>query len=295
MFPHSKNTMAVPPGATIGEQLEYRNISQKEFAARMGMSEKHISRLIHGKVELTTEAALRLEYVLGIPAEFWNRMEADYRTNLARVKEEREIEEDENKLSLFPYKEMVALGWLPEAWKRSDKVIHLRSFFEVARLDSLDKLSVPGIAYQAKGKGTKKDYVFAAWAQMARLEARKQDVNAVDLEKLESKLSEIKKIITQIDFFNEDSLVPLREILAECGVVLICLPAIGNVDIFGAVFLDSRHIVLALIENMEPEMFRYSFFHEVGHILGKHIYSMENVTEEQERQVDAFAREILSL
>lgn len=46
---HDKNTIAVSPGATIQEQLEDREISQRDFAERMGMSENHISQLINGK------------------------------------------------------------------------------------------------------------------------------------------------------------------------------------------------------------------------------------------------------
>ena len=47
----SKNFIAIPPGETIREQLENRGMTQKEFAQRMDMSEKHISNLINGKVE----------------------------------------------------------------------------------------------------------------------------------------------------------------------------------------------------------------------------------------------------
>ena len=36
----SKSIIATPPGTTIKEQLEDRGMTQKDFAARMGMSEK---------------------------------------------------------------------------------------------------------------------------------------------------------------------------------------------------------------------------------------------------------------
>ena len=61
----SRSYIATPPGATIKEQLKDRGMSQKEFASRMDMSEKHISRLINGEVQLTHEVAYRLEMVLG--------------------------------------------------------------------------------------------------------------------------------------------------------------------------------------------------------------------------------------
>lgn len=66
----SKNTIATPPGATIREQLEDRGMTQKNFALRMNLSEKHVSQLINGDVRLTPEIAERLEMVLGIPASF---------------------------------------------------------------------------------------------------------------------------------------------------------------------------------------------------------------------------------
>ena len=80
----SRCIIATPPGATIKEQLKDRGMSQKEFAARMDMSEKHISKLINGEVQLTPEVAVRLEMVLGVPAKFWNNLEAIYREKLIK-------------------------------------------------------------------------------------------------------------------------------------------------------------------------------------------------------------------
>ena len=57
----SQSFIATPPGATIREQLKDRGMSQKEFAARMDLSEKHVSKLINGEVQLTPEVAVRLE------------------------------------------------------------------------------------------------------------------------------------------------------------------------------------------------------------------------------------------
>ena len=81
----SRSYIAIPPGATIKEQLNDRGMSQKEFATRMNMSEKHISKLINGDVQLTPEVAVRLEVVLGVPAKCWNNLEAIYRKKLQLV------------------------------------------------------------------------------------------------------------------------------------------------------------------------------------------------------------------
>lgn len=67
------------------------------------MTEKHISNLINGKVELSQNVALRLESVLGVPAKFWNNLEAIYREKVARATDENELEEDISIAKEFPY------------------------------------------------------------------------------------------------------------------------------------------------------------------------------------------------
>lgn len=86
----SKSYIAVPPGETIREQLEYRNMSEKEFAKEMGMPSSNIADLLEGDIPLTGKIAAKLEEVLGIDAPFWNRYEAHYRKILAKVEAENE-------------------------------------------------------------------------------------------------------------------------------------------------------------------------------------------------------------
>ncbi len=88
----SHSYIATPPGVTIKEQIVDRGMSQIEFAARMDMSEKHISKLINGEVLLTSEMAMRLEMVLGLPAHFWNNLESIYREKLQLIQEENEMD-----------------------------------------------------------------------------------------------------------------------------------------------------------------------------------------------------------
>ncbi len=89
-------TIAIPPGETIREQLEERGLTQKELARLMGLSEKHVSRLVNGKVILTPETAALLEKALEVPARFWLALEAGYRADLLKVERETAaLKEDE--------------------------------------------------------------------------------------------------------------------------------------------------------------------------------------------------------
>ncbi len=107
----SKTIQATPPGYTIREQLEDRQMTQKEFSVRMDMSEKHISRLINGEVRLTPDTANRLEAVLGVPSEFWNNLEAIYRSKKQKAEEENTMDSDIEIMRNMPYAEAVSLGW----------------------------------------------------------------------------------------------------------------------------------------------------------------------------------------
>ncbi|TGD21572.1 helix-turn-helix domain-containing protein [Companilactobacillus suantsaicola] len=142
MYPHSKKTIAVPPGATIKEQLQDRHMSQKEFAIRMDMSEKHISHLINGKVELTNDVAQRLESVLGVPAPVWNNLESRYRERLAKVSSELTDEREMNLVKRFPYQKMSVEGWVSKTDDYNEQVRNLRRFFEVANLKVLYTLGI---------------------------------------------------------------------------------------------------------------------------------------------------------
>ena len=97
-------------------------------------------------MRLTPDVAVRLESVLGIPAQFWNNLEAIYQEKLIKAKEENDLDEDIELAKHFPYSEMANHGWVPKATRVQDKVMNLRKFFEVARLPFLESQPVLGIA-----------------------------------------------------------------------------------------------------------------------------------------------------
>ena len=90
----SRTYIVTPPGATIKEQLDDRGMSQKELASCMAVSDEYVNHLINGEVQLTPDVANRLEIVLGIPASFWNNLEAIYREKLIKIAAENAIVSD---------------------------------------------------------------------------------------------------------------------------------------------------------------------------------------------------------
>lgn len=78
--------IAIPPGASIREQMENKMMTEKELAIKMNMTDEELKKLLSGNMDITTDIAKKLEEVLGVPASFWNRLEAIYREKLELIK-----------------------------------------------------------------------------------------------------------------------------------------------------------------------------------------------------------------
>ena len=294
MAMRSKTILATPPGYTIREQLKARHMTQKEFALRMDMSEKHISHLMNGEVSLTPEVAIRIETILGISARYWNNLEAIYREKLLLAEEENAMDADIEILRQMPYAEAVRYGWIERASSKVfDKVRNMRRFFEVAHLGAIANLRIPGIAYRKLGESSKNDYVLAVWAQKARLAAREREIAPINLHRLASIINDVRMLTTEPP---EEFISKLYDYYSNCGVAVVFLPHMKGSFLHGASFIDGKKIVMALtLRGTDADKFWFSLFHETAHILEGHITKLEGTTEADEAEADKFARDTLIL
>lgn len=283
----SRTYIASPPGATIKEQLNDRGMSQKEFALRMDMSEKHISKLINGDVQLTPEMSIRLEMVLGVPAKFWNNLEAIYREKLIKVQSEKEMDEDEQLVKQFPYNEMAKYGWVPETRNLKEKVVNLRKYFEVVRLTLLQDNRLTNISCRRLAVTKKSDFALMAWTQQAKIEARKLQTSPIDIKELIEIIPEIRKMTLKKP--EEFSLI-LNEMLADCGIALVFLPHLKESFLHGASFIDGKKVVVGLTaRGKDADKFWFGLFHELAHIILGHVGQKDGTTEEDEKNADKWA------
>ena len=287
----SRSTIATPPGATIKEQLIERGMSQKEFAARMNMSEKHISKLINGEVLLTTDVAVRLEMVIGVPARFWTNLEAIYREKLIKAEVENSMDADVEIVKKFPYNEMAKLGWVPETRNPNEKVINLRKYLEVVELSLLNNSQITRIACRRLAVTEKSDLALMAWAQQAKLIAREIKISPINIKGLTGLIPTLRKLTLS----KPNEVCPrLKESLAECGVALVFLPHLKGSFLQGATFMDGGKIVVGMTDRgKDADKFWFSLFHELAHIVLGHIGQNNGTTDEDEKNADNWAAEAL--
>lgn len=283
----SRNYIATPPGATIKEQLNDRGMSQKEFSVRMDMSEKHISRLINGEVKLTPDVAVRLEIVLGVPAIFWNNLEAIYREKLIKVAAENAMDADTELARQFPYSEMASYGWIPHTKDIKEKVINLRKYFEVVALSLLKNEQITRLACRRLAITEKGDLALMAWAQEAKIKARNISTSPINIKGLLSVIPEIRKmtVLKPNDFCPE-----LKQALSDLGIALVFLPHLKGSFLQGATFLDGSKIVVGLTaRGKDADKFWFSLFHELAHIVLGHVGQVNGTSEQDEKDADLWA------
>ena len=188
---------------------------------------------------------------------------------------------------------MSNLKWVAPTKRKEERALNLRAFFEVAHLGILDDLCIPGIAYRQVGDNSKNDYALAAWAQKARIESRKIEVSAINVEKLQSSIPAIRALtIQKPDFFCDK----LQRLLNECGIAIVFLPHIGGSFLHGATFIEGNRIVIGLtVRGRDADRFWFSLFHELYHILAGHIFNLnqEEPEIERENKANQYARDTL--
>ena len=285
----SQTYIAIPPGETIKEQLSFRGMSQKEFAIRMCLTEKHVTNLLKGRVQLTSNVAMRLESVLGVPAIFWENLESLYREALIKVEEENQIEVDAEIAKNLPYSDMVKYDWIPSSKNPYEKVDNLRKFFEVSRLQLIDDPAINHIACRRFASGN--DYALLAWAQKAKLEARNCETKEINISGLKKAIPDIRSMST----LSPEVFCPkLIKLFSDNGIALIFLPHIKSSALHGASFYDGKKIVIGLtIRRKYADIFWFSLFHEIAHIIYGHIGQSNGTSDNDEKEADSFARETL--
>ena len=232
-----------------------------------------------------------MEMVLGVPAKFWNNLEAIYREKIIKAEAENAMDADVELAKQFPYGEMAKFGWVPETREAREKVVNLRKYFEVVELSLLGSEQITRIACRRLAITEKSDLALIAWAQEARIKARGIQTAPINIKGLISAMPEIRKmtVLKPKEFCPQ-----IKKCLADCGIALVFLPHLKGSFLQGASFVDGNKIVVGLTaRGKDADRFWFSLFHELAHIALGHVGQPNGTSEEDEKAADIWAGDIL--
>lgn len=257
-------SVAIAPGETIRENMEFLGMNQKELAARLDITQKHLSNIMNGNAPITYDTALKLEIVIGPSAQFWMNLESNYQLTKARLEEQERLDEDLDVLKGIPYKEMSGFGWVEETADRKKRVFNCRSFFGVAELGSVQPSY--NVAFRKHKKVREiSDLGVFAWLRKAELEGLNMEVEKFSKRKLSNFIPTFRELTLKEpgDFYPE-----MERLCAECGVALVLVPYLPKTYICGATIWRNNKAILALsVRGKKADVFWFTFFHELAHLI----------------------------
>ena len=131
--------------------------------------------------------------------------------------------------------------------------------------------------------------------ELASKKARDKTTTKLNRRKLEKSLPALRELTRQDP---ESFPQLLSDILLDCGIVLVGLPALANANLNGATkkFGNGSALLLLTDRNKASDIFWFSLFHEIGHILENDFSSDDGNSESylrSEEQADQFAKDLL--
>jgi HTH-type transcriptional regulator/antitoxin HigA len=285
------------PGEILAELLEERGMSQAELARRTGRPTKTINEIVKGKSALTTETALQLERVFGVPARFWNNLERSYREYVARKEEAKRLSNQTDWLRKFPIRAMVQYGWIEKKQSDVEQVETLLRFFGVNSVEAWRDILDKTVAAFRKSAAFEVDPgAIAAWLRQGELEAQGIDCRLFDLKKFREALQAIRALTAES---SESSQNELQQMCAEAGVAVTFVPQMPNSRVFGATrwLSPTKALIQLSLRYKTDDHFWFTFFHESAHLIrhGKKLVFLEGDSSAgaMEEEANRFAADFL--
>lgn len=296
-----KKSLLSCPGDTIQEHIDYIGMSQAELAERLGRSVPKLNELIKGKAPLTNDTATKLEYVLGIPANFWLNLERNYQDELLEIKRLEDLEEYKIWVTSFPLNIMKKFRILPIS---NDKVVLadcLLKFFRVATPKQWSEIyNGSSLAFKIELRHTTEPQAISVWLRLGELQADKLEVAQFDKKALKDSLDQIHEISYK---HSETWLEDLQSLCASCGLALVYTPCIAKAPIWGASrWIKNNSVPLIQMTDRKKDYnaFWFTFYHELAHILyhGKKDIFIDGLDSiepdmDKENEADEFAGRML--
>lgn len=290
-----ENLIGFHPGSYVEDIIDDLNISQNEFAERLGTSSKTVSELVNGLCNISPDLAYKLEQLTSISFDMWMNLQNAYDKKKAEI-EARVVSDEDEVVDKIDLKYFKVHGLIEDKkYFREEKKEVLRSKLNVANLLYFKKFNSQ-VSYRNKYAFSDESIINSnVMLELAENISRNKTDTKLNINKLKSSYEEIKRLILK-DY--DEFLPALKDILLDCGIVLVALPHLRNSGLNGACKKFKNGSVLLLItdRNKRADIFWFSLLHELGHIVKKDFYTNEldiKEYESKERIANDFAADFL--
>lgn len=258
--------LAFHPGYYISEIIDETEITQDEFAKRLGTTPKTLSKIVNGKAKLSNEIAYKLSVMLDTSVDMWLNLQKEFDCKCLEISNKKALDEQIEILKQIDYSYFVKNNFIKDTSNISERIRRICSFLSISNLTILLEPDLCANFRSGIKEWNEKNIINNnIWLAIAIKIARDKSVKSYNPDRLKEYLPEIRGMTMK----SPDVFVPrLKEIFAECGVSFVLLPKMKNAAINGAVkWLSSNKAVLAVCDRRNyADTFWFSLFHEIKHI-----------------------------
>lgn len=252
------------PGQLIAELLEKRGWSQRTLAVVLEKDESTVNKIVAGKGSVTTETALAMEDVFGVPADHFLDLQRKYDLAVARISS-RPDRGRATRAALFgdlPIAAMVKRGWIAASDPQNLKEVEtgLIKFFGVKSADEIEVLPHAARKTQVNTNATPAQL---AWLYRVKAIAEELLVARYSKAALEETLPRLQALMVAPE---EARKVP--RMLMECGIRFVIVESLPSAKIDGVCFwLDDQAPVIGISMRYDRiDNFWFVLRHELEHV-----------------------------
>jgi HTH-type transcriptional regulator/antitoxin HigA len=247
--------------------MELRNWTQSDLAEVMGITVKHLNKILQDNQPITLDMARILGEVFNTTAQYWVNIDTGYRLWSFQEKSQTEIEA-EIKASIYermPIKDMLAKGWLQPFSSANELQKQVLEFWGWEKLDFsvIDKDYLPFMTRKSEAYNSFNASYAVTWYQKALNESKKFPHSNYKEQKL-TRLFDALHSYTVI----EDGINQFINDLADIGVIFFVLPHLQKTYLDGAAFYSEKNPVIVYTGRYNRiDNFWFTVAHEIAHIL----------------------------
>lgn len=295
--------LIIHPGETIADVLNDRGITQAELANRTGVTPAYVSSVISGKKDISSKFAMALEYALDIPKSFWLNLQANYEAELLEYNEANTVTEAEkavlpelNEITKWLKKECL----IPNTRDKEETILALR---KVLRLSDITKINtyVEVGAFSLSKTAVVNPAVMGAWLRLCQVfcESNTKVVPPFEVQNVDQMIYDLKSIMINP---NANLQKDLEEVMARYGIKFRVVHNFRGAPVHGYISQnkDGEYQVVLTIRQAFADIFWFSLFHEIGHIINGDISKASSFVDvlntadlDKEGAADKFAADTL--
>lgn len=273
-------------GLMLKDYLEYHKITQSDFADRLGISQKHMNKIINGSTNISPELMLSISLLTGIDVNLIFAIEQEKRVfnNLISIcNDEKGIKKY---LNNFYIKELNERKWINflDYSSSSSNAVDLLKFMNTKDFESYKTYLEKRVAFKKlEHADLLKAFLWVRHCEILTEMIEVCEYNSKRLNYLFDELNEESK-----KKFNEESII---NILAKYGIILCVEDALKGTKVRGASLVKGKTPYIFLTKYFkEKSSFYFALYHELAHI--KRDYNMlqsKIYIDSKDNEIDEYA------